>query len=132
MELTSLSSPPLLLLLLLLLLLYYYYYSSSSSMMFCFVFYFIQFSSLINIYRRFAYLLTWLWHKIDILLLMWTKHPLLDKYINTRLLERFAPIFYFNCELVLFVNIVNQTKVFIFNWNSIASILKTLKANNVH
>ena len=29
-------------------------------------------------------------------------------FINTRLLERFAPIIYLNCEHVLFVNIENK------------------------
>ena len=37
-------------------------------------------------------------------------NPLLVKFTNTRLLGRFAPIFYLNCEHVLFVNILKQRR----------------------
>ena len=48
-------------------------------------------------------------------------------FINTSLLGRFAPIFYFSCEHVLFVYIVKQKKIIRGFLQKISWIFKILK-----
>ena len=51
------------------------------------------------------------------------------KYIFTRILERFASIFYFNCEHVLIVNIEKQRKI---NFADFQNLKKFYKNKNIH